>query len=87
MRTCSDAGRGGSKDLPAVLGHDQQLHLLLGRRAVFLQDQELTVSMQEVVILDTCGAGWTGKKRVGRRDKVPRQGEGRKEQKREEKEE
>lgn len=55
--TCSDAGGGGSKDLPTVLGHDQQLHLLLGRRTVFLQDQEFTVLVQEVIILDACGTG------------------------------
>lgn len=86
MRTCSDAGRGGSKDLPAVLGHDQQLHLLLGRRAVFLQDQELTVLVQEVV-LDTCGTGWGGKKWWGGRTRCREEGEGRNEQKRKEKEE
>lgn len=55
--TCSDAGGGGSKDLPTVLGHDQQLHLLLGRCTVFLQDQEFTVLVQEVIILDACGTG------------------------------
>lgn len=55
--TCSYAGGGGSKDLPAVLVHDQQLHLLLGRHIFFLEDQEFTVPVQEVLILDTRGTG------------------------------
>lgn len=69
-RTCSDAGWGGCKDLPTVLGHDQQLHLLLGGCVVLLQDQEFTVLVQEVIVLDICGAGWRGKKWVIRMEKV-----------------
>lgn len=65
-RTCSDAGRGGSEDLPAVLGHDQQFHLLLGRRVVLLQDQEFAVLVQEIVTLDICGTGWGGKEPIRR---------------------
>lgn len=69
-RTCGDAGGGGSEDFPAVLGHDQQLHLLLGRHIVFLQDQELAVLVQEVLALDIGGTGWGGKKPAGRKEKV-----------------
>ena len=82
-RTCSDTGGGGSEDLPAVLGHDQQLHLLLGRCVVFLQDQEFTVLVQEVIVLDTCGAGWRGKKWVRGKVNVEGEEEGRNDQKKE----
>lgn len=82
--TCSDAGRGGRKDLPTVFGHDQQLHLLLGGHVVFLQDQEFTVFVQEVIVLDACGAGCRGEKWVKRKENVAGEREGRNDQKREE---
>lgn len=60
MRTCSHTGRGSCEHLPAVLGHDEQLHLLFGRHVVLLQNQELAVLVQEVVILHSGAAGCQG---------------------------